>query len=58
MTEADLRVPEGDLRVIWGPVWRVGSRVNLRSILVNSEVNSGPLVGNRIETSRIAFIWP
>ena len=39
-----------DLRAISGPVWgpslRVDSRVNSRSILVDSEVNSGPYLGN------------
>ena len=33
-----------DLRAISGPVWEVDSEVILRSILVDSEVNLGPIL--------------
>ena len=51
MTEAGLRGPEGDLRVIWGPVWGVVWRSILRSILVISEVNIRPFLDPISETS-------
>ena len=43
MTEGRSRAPGGHLRVIWGPVWEVGSRVNSGSILSQFWVNSRTL---------------
>ena len=41
MTEVDLEGPEGHMEAISGPVWRVSGRVDIGSILVNSEIYSG-----------------
>ena len=49
---------EGHLGTSLGGYLRVDSEVHLGSILVNSEVNLGPSLGNLIEYIELAFIWP
>ena len=58
MTEAGSEGPEGHLRDISGPVWRVSNEVNSGSILRSILVNSRPYLRNLIRNTDLAFIWP
>ena len=58
MTEPWSEASEGDLRVIWGPPGDRSGGSILGSILGLILVNSRPILGNLINVSGIAFIWP
>ena len=48
----------GSSGVISGPVWEGGLEVILGQFWVNSEAYLRPILGNLINMSEIAFIWP